>query len=514
MNPAMMRARSLDKRIGQEPCMYSPEERLRSTGLVLFSSKDVFTLFSPETLQLFLLNARTAEVMADVLGGASIRDAALTHNLLEADLLRVTSTLVDSVERTPNAYPETGSTLHPNKALPKLVLMVNNYCNLKCTYCYEHGTVFKQVGRGMSEEIARTALERFTSAFSEIGTIMFIGGEPTLNSEVIDFACEHATNLAIQRNQPPPSFSMVTNGVKMTDEVFATIAKYQIQTTFSIDGPKKVNDLIRIRHDNSGTFDAVVSNMKRYEALLPDKLGVECTVTAAHQASGMTIKDLVEFARDELHVLHPHITAAGMPSGNPLDPYRHAENLSREFEEAAEQGVNSWLNGMKAEGRYTPIDGSLDSVSFMLEAILKREGSLAMCPAGTAQLVVDAHGDVYPCWMFAGMKEFQMGNVLHDEVFNSSAAKTFERVNKNTKKNNPQCAACYARHVCSACIGNNQNSTGAIETINENFCNTVRHSLRTVVLTLGKAKQQPAEWNALVAAAKDRRNASAAPQLH
>jgi uncharacterized protein len=485
--------------------MDSIEERLRSRGLVLFSSKDVFTLFSPETLQVFVLNARTAGLFSEILNGDSIHDAAARHDADENKLRDLASTLLKSVERAPIPYSPGGSTLSPNAPLPKLVMMVNNYCNLKCTYCYEHGTVFKQVGVAMSKDTAQTALDKFNSAFSEIGSVMFIGGEPTLNSEVIDFVCEYATALSARRNQPAPKFSIVTNGVRITDEMFATMAKYEIQATFSIDGPKRVNDLIRIRHDNSGSFDAVVHNIKRYAAILPEKLGVECTITAAHRNSGFTIKDLIEFACNELQARHPHIAAAGLRPGHPLDPYKNGDQLVHEFEEAAEHSVNSLLAGMKTEGRYMPVYGSLDTVTSMFEAILRREGHLSMCPAGTAQLVVDAHGDVYPCWMFAGMQDFKMGNVHTDEIFNELASKLLGRINKNTKRDNPQCSKCYARYACNACIGNNKNSTGAFETVNEQFCETVRHSLQSIVLTLGKVKQQPAEWNALVAAAKNRR---------
>jgi uncharacterized protein len=319
---------------------------------------------------------------------------------------------------------------------------------------------------------------------------------------VIAFACGYAQRLAERNGQEAPRFCMISNGVKMTDEMFAIIEKYRIQTTFSIDGPKQVNDLVRIRHDGSGSFDDVKRNIQRYVSMIPDAAGLECTLTAAHEISHTTVKDLVQFACEEMGIMHPHIAAAGLPSGHPLNPYKDGGvRLQREFQEATEHSVRSLLDGMASQGKYVPLAGSLDTVTGIFESVLRHEGKLNMCPAGTAQLVVDAFGDVYPCWMFAGTQEFQMGNILRDDIFNDVAVKVLGRIARNTKNNNPQCARCYARSSCSACIGNNHNSTGAIETISESFCNTVRQTVRTVVLTLGQAKQDPAQWKALSAAA-------------
>jgi uncharacterized protein len=95
-----------------------------------------------------------------------------------------------------------------------------------------------------------------------------------------------------------PSFGMISNGVKMTPRLFDIIQKYEIQVTFSLDGPKKVNDLVRIRHDDSGTFDAVVANIHRYREVFPEKAQVECTVTQAHRDAGLSLTEVLDFLRE------------------------------------------------------------------------------------------------------------------------------------------------------------------------------------------------------------------------
>jgi uncharacterized protein len=379
--------------------------------------------------------------------------------------------------------------------LPKLVLMVNNYCNLKCTYCYEHETVFTKKAIDMPPHVVRSALGKFYGAFEGVRELMFIGGEPSISEPVVSLACETATALAAERGRDAPAFCMITNGVQMSERMFATIDRYRIQVTFSIDGPRAVQDAARLRHDETGSYAVVAGNLKRYVAAFPERAGVECTVTQVQRRAGVTLSDLVDFFAREFGVLEPHVAPAGLAPDDPLNPYPDGDPYLRlEFEEAAEKSMDNLLAVLGGEGDGAAGGGRLDMVASMLRTLLRRRSTLDMCPAGTAQLVVDAFGDIYPCWMFAGMEPFRMGNVLRDDVFNDLAARVLGRIHANTKKTNPQCSACYARYACNACIGNNQNATGAMETPDERFCDIVRGTLRTVLLRVGEARQDEARW--------------------
>jgi uncharacterized protein len=112
--------------------------------------------------------------------------------------------------------------------------------------------------------VARRAIDKVYAAFEGVATGMSIGGEPTLSEEIIEFACRYATAVAAKKGAAKPEFCMISNGVRMSDRLFELIREFEIQVTFSVDGPKKVNDLVRIRHDNSGSFDAVVQTIQRY----------------------------------------------------------------------------------------------------------------------------------------------------------------------------------------------------------------------------------------------------------
>jgi len=257
--------------------------------------------------------------------------------------------------------------------------------------------------------------------------------------------------------------------------------------TFSVDGPKKVNDLVRIRHDNTGSFDAVSENIARYRQIFPDKTLVECTITQAHRDAGLSVPELLDFCAHDLGVQEPHIAVAGLPPGDRFNPYREAGAVRADFVAATEASMDNLLNG--APGASRP---RLDMVASMVNRLTHRKPIGMMCPAGISQVVIDAFGDVYPCWMFAGNAEHAMGNILHDEFRGPKALRVIDRIENNSKTRNPICSTCYARGVCSNCIGNAHNTSGRLEEPSPDFCDSIRGTFRTVVERLATAPQSKA----------------------
>jgi uncharacterized protein len=478
-------------------------ENFRSLRLVQFASGTVNVLFSPDTLQLFRLNDATASVVRDCSNGSTLEEICSRHNRSETGVLKLFEDITASVANSPRfKAPERWKPFDPaaRPILPKLVFMVNNYCNLKCTYCYEHETVFTRKSIDMSRPIASRALEKFYETFHSIHQLMFIGGEPSLSEDLIEFAVQRAIELSRKNGGPDPEICMITNGTHMTERLFEIIRTYDIQLTFSIDGPANVHDANRTRKDGSGTYDEVNKNIKRYSETHHHKLGLECTLSQTHHDMNVTVSDLVDFFAKEFGVRAPHIAAAGLPNESRLNPYKdEGVWLESEYEAAAKKSVQNIFDGLIHAENSTQASGNgrgtLDMVSGMLKTLMHRKGFLEMCPAGTTQLTIDAFGDIYPCWMFAGVEAFKMGNVVRDDIFNEASLRVLDQIRRNNKDHNPICSQCYARYVCHACIGNNFNSTGSIANPNEHFCNTVRGSLRSVLLAIAELQTDPGRWN-------------------
>ncbi len=489
-------------------------EEFQSLEMVQFDRQDIHVLFSPETFQVFRLGKRAASIVSDARNGSSWFELSAKHDLGKSKLAQLVGGITNAVKAAPRASAHQSSENpdnFPGSELGKLVLMVNNYCNLKCAYCYELNTVFSKKAVDMPLLVVETALNKFFAAFRNIKTLMFIGGEPTLSEQVIEAACAYAIRCARQHQSPPPDFSMITNGSRITEKMFDIISRYAIQVTFSLDGPKAAHDLVRIRHDDSGSYDVAAKNIRRYSSMFKDKLFIEATLTRAHKNANVTASDLIDFFASEFDLKSTHVVPAGLAKDDPLNPYSDTDPyIEKELGDAAAKSIDNIFDEMvDPENAGGHSRGSLDSVGDMLRTIVRKEAKMTMCPAGTTQLVVDAFGDLYPCWMFAGEEQFKMGNILRDDIFNSLSRKLLRRIHDNTKMQNPQCSTCYARYVCHACIGNNQHSTGALEGIDERYCNTVRNSLKAVLLKVGEVRQDPVrlqQLQAAIAKAKDRQH--------
>ncbi len=459
--------------------MKSLLEEFLALGLVVLRSQTTSLLFCPERFVLMRLSDEGLEA-AELALSLDCTDAVMESSKMGGFL----RTAVDYVSRSPKLEIFNADLMTAKagfRSLPKLVLMVNNCCNLQCRYCYEHETVFKIPARCMSRSAIRMTIDKCYELFDAIGTIMFIGGEPTLSEEAIEEACAYSIAEASRVAREKPGFGMITNGVRISEHLHEVIERYEIQLTFSVDGPKATNDLVRIRKDGTGSYDAVSLNIKRYAELHAGTISIESTVTKAQSDSGLSISQLLNFIATEFGVVAPHISLACLPDGHSLMPVNvGTAELDKEFLEAVDLSVTHILAEHRSGDR-SDSGPRLSYVADMMRALARKSATAAMCSAGTAQLVVDSHADVYPCWMFAGNTAFRMGNIVDDSLEEILGSAVLSKVAAHTKLTNIHCSSCYARFLCHACIGNNHIRTGSIEEMDPRFCDRTRQSLVTVL---------------------------------
>ncbi len=469
--------------------MKSLLEQFLALDLVVLRGQAASFLFCPERFVVMRLSDEGLRIATLLLLPDGTKSSMESAGI--AEFLR---TAVDCVSRSPKLEVFRSSLAGEpgrRRILPKLVLMVNNYCNLQCRYCYEQETAFKDPARCLGRGAFRSTIDRCYEFFETIETIMFIGGEPTLSEEVIEEGCEYSVAEAVRLERRKPRFGMITNGVRISEHLHEVIERFGIQLTFSVDGPKATNDLVRIRKDGTGSYDAVSSHIKRYAELHADRLSIESTVTRAQADGGLSVSQVLNFIAEEFGVMAPHIALACLQDGHSLMPDdADAASLDKEFQDAVEVSATNILEGL-AGGDVAGGGPRLSYVEEMMRALAKRSATTAMCSAGTAQLVVDAHADVYPCWMFAGNTAFRMGNILTDSVEQILGSDVLAKVTANTRATNIHCSSCYARFVCHACIGNNYIHTGSIGEMDPRFCDRTRQSLVTVLSVMAGRGADP-----------------------
>ncbi|MCT4686097.1 radical SAM peptide maturase, CXXX-repeat target family [Vallitalea sp.] len=153
--------------------------------------------------------------------------------------------------------------------------VVTQQCNLRCSYCYEH----RKDNTKMTKDIAKKAVDMLFKEYesgngyitkdnSKAIILEFIGGEPLLEIDLIDYTVDYFKYRAITENHPWAMHYMIsisTNGILyLDDEVqrFLKKNKNKVSIGITIDGNKELHDSCRKFPDGKGSYDIVEKAIK------------------------------------------------------------------------------------------------------------------------------------------------------------------------------------------------------------------------------------------------------------
>lgn len=154
----------------------------------------------------------------------------------------------------------------------RYTLHVTRKCNLQCEYCYETITDSHIEWSVVKDNIDFI----FRNSNSDEIEIEFIGGEPFLNFQAIK-----SSVLYIEQTYPTfhVGYLVTTNGTVFFDDIIKLISDYHIKVFFSIDGIKFAHNVKRVfKVSRKGSYDTVISNIKKLLLIRPDLVYVQTTV--------------------------------------------------------------------------------------------------------------------------------------------------------------------------------------------------------------------------------------------
>jgi Arylsulfatase regulator (Fe-S oxidoreductase) len=161
--------------------------------------------------------------------------------------------------------------------MPMHVTFVNTQkCNLNCTYCYEtHKT-----NDSMSKKIAKDTIDFLfdkdkINGYYDVDNVPaiileFIGGEPLLEIDLMNYAVEYFKFKAFQLDHPWSKnyiISFTSNGILFNDprvQEFLNRNKEKVSVTITIDGNKELHDKCRVFPDGSGSYDIVKKSVETW----------------------------------------------------------------------------------------------------------------------------------------------------------------------------------------------------------------------------------------------------------
>lgn len=274
-----------------------------------------------------------------------------------------------------------------------ITFQVTDDCTAACTYCYQghkgHHMMTKDVAKrgvdllfDMYDKNEGTFINHKTKAI----ILDFIGGEPLMNIDIIDYVCTYFVEKCVEKNHPwlyTWRASMISNGSLYFDpKVQAFLKKFRGFVSFGItlDGPKEIHNSCRVYHDGRGNFDDAYAAMRHFNSHYYEELGTKVTIAPENLHN---LNKIVQFFVNE-----------GMEEIN--------ANTVFEAEWTEEQAQEFYKELKKMADYLLSLDHEVYVSLFVEEFFrpLPEEENSNYCGGNMAMLAFDPDGVAYPCLRF------------------------------------------------------------------------------------------------------------------
>ncbi len=292
-------------------------------------------------------------------------------------------------------------------------------CNLKCLHCYQEN--HKPV------QLKYDDLEKIYNQFKELlkelkmkGHINITGGEPLCNPyffKILELIKEDSENI---------SFSILTNGTLLTEEIARKIKKYNpYYVQVSLEGGKKTNDYIR----GNGTYKKIAEGIKN---LKKNDIFTSISFTATN-LNYKEFPKVVKYARK--YNVDNVWSDRYIPLGDVND-----KDLTLNYDQTREylNIMNNERNKLKKKKNNTTTISMYRALQFQMTNEFEYG-----CTAGDTLLTVMENGDLVPCRRMP----IVIGNLLENNMYklykNNSILKELR-----LKKIPDDCKDCEHSEMC------------------------------------------------------------------
>lgn len=146
-----------------------------------------------------------------------------------------------------------------------LYLMMVQGCDCACSYCPIPGLAIRHGQQSLSFENATAGIQLWARSIANHPAddqpyyLIFYGGEPLLNAEVVERLLPYIVAQRQARRLPENLKLMVcTNGLGLNHRLAALFRQYGVTVALGLDGPADWNDQSRRMVDGGPTYDGIV----------------------------------------------------------------------------------------------------------------------------------------------------------------------------------------------------------------------------------------------------------------
>lgn len=338
-----------------------------------------------------------------------------------------------------------------------MIVELTNACNLRCKYCFENHQTEKRISSVMNKDVLKKSID-FLLKDRTNAHLTFFGGEPLLCKELIEFGIKYGNEMA-RKMRTYISYSIVTNGTELDDDIIFLLNTNDVNIVYSFDGNEFSQNKYRPFFSGDKSYDVVLKNLKKLLKSRKDEryghLIVRPTITSD------TIELLVDIYNELIKIGCKEISFSLVSAENFKDYAIKSTDLDK-LREAYKKMLNIYYYELLGNYSYNKFFESI------LERIESNSINKEFCDCGKRYIAIDVNGNVYPCEGFIGVKEFMMGDVISG-MFNDNWVKP-KCVDENV-----ECKKCWARYLCGgSCYHEAWMRTGMVDGRDKLVCETYR----------------------------------------
>lgn len=358
----------------------------------------------------------------------------------------------------------------------RITLHIANDCNLRCKYCYATGGNYNLKRGLMSYATADSFISFCTKTFKTIENIVFFGGEPLLNYEIIDYICNQFKILYSQSKvQKIPTFGIITNGTLMNKKILEILNKHISFITVSIDGPQIINDANRVFPNGKGSYKKIISFIKTIRECTNISIKYESTYTDIHIKNGFTHDDI-----------YSYFYSLGL-EGIVTDDI----NLKKAIDIPKKTTfVSEFSNLNLPEGFWSVL------------AVIAYKQPKQICQVFRKIFAVSTIGDIYACHMDNGNKHARLGDIFSENIFNTPKMYLAKHpLFSNLTNKDKLCGNFWAKNICAGCTRKwffDEKEGKYSSTPHTDLCSINKEHLDKIILMITKIRKDNNLWNSML----------------
>ena len=184
-------------------------------------------------------------------------------DLVEQEVLQISAKFTEELHRVRRKKSTIACWLH-----------ITNNCNLACSYCYIHknpGNMSLETGKLTIDKMVESCLKYDLEGID----IKFAGGEPLLRFNFIKELVHYSQQF---KNQVKVSYTLITNGTLVTQQIAEYLKFYNFGIGVSLDGVGDANDINRFDKNGQGSFSRVLKGLQFLKSA-NNRVGIMTTVS-------------------------------------------------------------------------------------------------------------------------------------------------------------------------------------------------------------------------------------------